>query len=73
LPQLSRVVHDEIELVIQGIREKVKAVRSGVLIVVTGAVIIFAAFNVSLARHCSSNSLLNGPVIAALVTGRRLL
>ena len=40
----AAVVHDEIELVIQGIREKVRAVRSGVLTVATGAVVSFAAF-----------------------------
>ena len=40
----AAVVHDEIELVIQRIREKVSAVRSGVLTVATGAVISFAAF-----------------------------
>ena len=38
------VVHDEIELVIQGIREKAAAARSGVVTVVTGAVVGFAAF-----------------------------
>ena len=40
----AAVVHDEIELVIQRIREKVRAVRSGALTVATGAVISFAAF-----------------------------
>jgi len=46
----AAVVHDEIELVIQGIREKARAVRSGVLTVATGAAIGFAAF-LSLSRH----------------------
>ena len=40
----AEVFHDEIELVIQGIHEKVRVVRSGVLTVATGAVISFAAF-----------------------------
>jgi hypothetical protein len=40
----AAVVHDEIELVIQGILEKVTAARSGILTVATGAVISFAAF-----------------------------
>jgi len=40
----AAVFHDEIELVIQRIREKVTAVRSGILTVATGAVISFAAF-----------------------------
>ena len=40
----ATVVHDEIELVIQGIREKVTVVRSGVMILVMGAVVSFAAF-----------------------------
>ena len=41
------IFHDEIELVIQGIHEKVQVVRSGVLTVATGAVISFAGFYVS--------------------------
>ena len=63
------VVHDEIELVIQRIREMVKDARSGVLLIATGAVISFAAF------LCLCGALIIGltsympPVIAALVTG----
>jgi hypothetical protein len=38
------MVRDEIQLVIQGIREKVTAFRTGALTVAIGAVIIFAAF-----------------------------
>jgi hypothetical protein len=38
------VFHDEIELVIQRISEKVTAVRSGILTIATGAAISFAAF-----------------------------
>lgn len=40
----ATVVHDEIELVIQGIREKITASRSGVITAVIGAGISFAAF-----------------------------
>ena len=37
----AAMVHDEIELVIQGVREKVRAVRNGVLTVAAGAAIGF--------------------------------
>ncbi len=63
------LVHDEIELVIQRIREMMKAARSGVLLIATGVVISFAAF------MCLCGALIIGltsymsPVIAALVTG----
>ena len=63
------VVHDEIELGIQRICEKVKAVRGGALLIATGAAISFAAF------LCLCTALIIGltsymsPVIAALVTG----
>ncbi len=66
------VVHDEIELVIQRIREMMKAARIGVLLIATGAVIGFAAF------LCLCGALIIGltsymsPVIAALVTGLAL-
>ena len=40
----ATVVHDQIELVILGIREKMAAGRSGVITVVIGAAISFAAF-----------------------------
>jgi len=65
----SAVVHNEIQLVIQRISEMVKAIRSGVLLIVTVAVISIAAF------MCLCAALIIGlisympPVIAALVTG----
>ena len=65
-------VHDEIELVIQGIREKVRAVRSGVLTVATGAVISFAAFMSLCAALIIELTSYLAPVIAALVTGAAL-
>jgi Putative Actinobacterial Holin-X, holin superfamily III len=68
----AAVVHDEIELVIQGIREKVRAVRSGVLTVATGAVIGFAAFMSLCASLIIGLTSYMAPVIAALVTGAAL-
>jgi hypothetical protein len=68
----AAVVHDEIELVIQGIREKVRAVRSGVLMVATGAVISFAAFLSLCAALIIGLTFYMAPVIAALVTGAAL-
>jgi hypothetical protein len=65
-------VHDEIELVIQGIRENVRAVRSGVLTIATGAVISFAAFMSLCAALIIGLTSYMAPVIAALVTGAAL-
>ena len=64
----AAVFHDEIELVIQRIREKVKAVRSGVLTVATGAIISFAAFMSLCAAVIIGLTSYMAPVIAALVT-----
>jgi len=66
------VVHDEIELVIQEIREKATAVRSGVVTVVTGAAIGFAAFLSLCAALIIWLSSYMAPVMAALVTGAAL-
>jgi hypothetical protein len=68
----TAMFHDEIELVIQGIREKVRAVRSGVLTVATGAVISFAAFMSLCAALIIGLTAYMAPVIAALVTGAAL-
>ena len=68
----AAVVHDEIELVIQRIREKISAVHSGVLTVATGAVIGFAAFLSLCAALIIELTSYMGPVIAALVTGAAL-
>jgi hypothetical protein len=65
----AAVVHDEIELVIQGVREKVRTARSGVLTVATGAVISFAAFMSLCAALVIGLTSYMAPVIAALVTG----
>jgi VIT1/CCC1 family predicted Fe2+/Mn2+ transporter len=65
----AAVVHDEIELVAQGIREKVKAVRGGVLTVLAGAVISFGAFMSLCAAVIIGLTAYMAPVFAALVTG----
>ena len=65
----AAVFHDEIELVIQGIHEKVKVVRSGVLTVATGAIISFAAFMSLCAAVIIGLTSYMAPVNAALVTG----
>ena len=65
----AAVVHDEIELVIQGVREKVRAARSGVLTIAIGAVISFAAFMSLCAALIIELTSYLVPVIAALVTG----
>ena len=68
----AAVFHDEIELVIQRISEKVRAVRSGVLTVATGAVISFAAFMSLCAALIIELTSYMAPVMAALVTGAAL-
>ena len=69
---LATVVHDEIELVSQGIREKMTAGRSGVITVVIGAGISFAAFMclcAALIVWLTSHMTL---IMASLVTGAAL-
>ena len=68
----AAVVHDEIELVIQRIREKVRAVRGGVLTVAIGAAISFAAFMSLCAALIIGLTSYMAPAIAALVTGAAL-
>jgi VIT1/CCC1 family predicted Fe2+/Mn2+ transporter len=68
----AAVVHDEIELVKQGVREKMRAVRSGVLTVATGAAIGFAAFLSLCAALIIGLTSYMAPVMAALVTGAAL-
>jgi hypothetical protein len=69
---LAALIHNEIELMTQGIREKAGVVRSGVVIVAIGAVIGFvgvlslcAALIIGLTNYMS-------PASAALVTGAAL-
>ena len=68
----AAVVHDEIDLLIQGVREKVRAVRSGALTIAIGAVIGFAAFMSLCAALIIGLTSYMAPVIAALVTGAAL-
>jgi VIT1/CCC1 family predicted Fe2+/Mn2+ transporter len=73
LGQLARnsaaVLRDEIQLVIQRIREKVKSALTGAILIVTGAVIVFAAFMCLCAAMIIGLTCYMSPVIAALVTG----
>jgi len=68
----AALVHDEIQLVIQRIREKVKTALRGVLLVVTGAMISFAAFICLCAALIIGLTSYMTPVIAALATGAAL-
>jgi len=69
---LTAVVHNEIELVIQGFREQTTAARSGIVIVAIGAAIGFAAFMSLCAAVIIGLSSYMSPVKAALVTGSAL-
>jgi len=68
----AAVVHDEIELVKQGVREKMRALRGGVLTVATAAAIGFAAFLSLCAALIIGLTSYMTPVMAALVTGAAL-
>ena len=68
----AAVIHGEIELLIQRINEKVKAVRNGVLTVAIGVVISFAAFMSLCAALIVELTSYITPVNAALVTGAAL-
>lgn len=76
LGQLARnsaaVVHDEIELVIQRLRDKMKASRSGVVLLAVGAAIGFAAFMALCAALIIGLTGYMHPIMAALVTGGSL-
>lgn len=73
LEQLAKnsasIVHNEIELFIQRIREMVNGILSGVLLIVIGAVICFAALMCLCAALIIGLTYYVSPVIAALVTG----
>ena len=68
----TAVVHNEIELVIQGVRETVTAARSGVVTVAIGAAISFAAFLSLCAASIIGLASYLTPVMAALVIGSAL-
>jgi len=65
----ATVVHDEIELVIQGIREKTTAGRSGVITIVLGAGIGFVAFMCLCAALIVGLTSYMTLIMASLVTG----
>jgi uncharacterized membrane protein YqjE len=64
----AAMVRDEIQLVIQGIREKIAAFRTGVITLVIGAAIIFTAFMSLCAALIIGLTYYMSPLIAALVT-----
>lgn len=65
----AAVVHNEIDLVLQQIREKVRAVGGGVLLVATGAVFGIAGLVSLCAASIIQLTAYMSPAIAALVTG----
>lgn len=69
---LAAVVHDEIALVVQGVREQVSAVFGGVFTIVAGTFIIFAALLSFCAALIIELTSYMAPVMAALVTGAAL-
>jgi hypothetical protein len=68
----ANVVHDEIELMIQRIREKMTAGRSGVITVLIGAGISFAAFMCLCAALIVWLTSYMTVLMASLVTGAAL-
>ncbi len=69
---LAAVVHDEIALVVQGVREQASAVIGGVFTLVAGLCIILAALLSFCAALIIELSSYMAPVMAALVTGAAL-
>ncbi len=65
----AAVVHDKIDLVIQQIRETGRAVRGGILLVATGAVIGIVGLGALCAAAIIQLTAYMSPAIAALVTG----
>ena len=70
--QSAVMVHDEIELVIQGAREMVKNLRNGALMIAAGVFIGFAAFLSLCAAMVIGLASYMAPVYAALVTAAAL-
>lgn len=69
---LATVVHDEIALVVQEVREQVSAVCGGVFTIITGTFIIFAALLSFCAALIIELTSYMAPVMAAIVTGAAL-
>lgn len=70
--QSAVMVHDEIELVIQGVREMVKNFRNGALMIAAGVFIGCAAFLSLCAALIIELASYMAPVYAALVTAAAL-
>lgn len=66
---LVGMVHDKIDLVTQGIQERIKTVRGGVIIITVGGVICFVAIMSLCTALIIRLTSYMSPVIAALVTG----
>jgi hypothetical protein len=69
---VTAVVHDEIELEIQGVREEVTAARNGMFTIAIGAGISFAACLALCAALIIGLTSYMTPVMAAIVTGSAL-
>jgi uncharacterized membrane protein YqjE len=70
---LAALIHHEVELMTQGVHERVRALRSGFLIVAIGAIISFAGFLSLCAALIIGLTYYMSPVCAALVTGAALV
>jgi hypothetical protein len=70
--QSASVVHHEIELMTRGVLEKAAASRSGLITLVTGAFIGFAAFLVLCAAWIMALASYMSPTMAALIIGSAL-
>lgn len=68
----AAVVHDEIQLVIQGIREKVRTVSTAILTAAIGVVVSFAGFLSLCAALIIGLTAYMTPSMAALFTGAAL-
>jgi len=68
----AAVVHDEIELVIRGIREKLRAVSTAILTAAIGVVVSFTGFLSLCAALIIGLTSYMTPAIAALFTGAAL-
>lgn len=69
----SGLVRDEIELVKQEMREKLRAFRSGIIMTTIGAIVGFVGFQVFCAALILLLSWFMIPVLAAVVTGLLLV
>lgn len=68
----AAVVRDEIQLVIQGIREKVRTVSTAILMAAIGLVLCFSGFLALCAALIIGLTAYMTPAMAALITGAAL-